>query len=116
MDSLSDAPILSTLDADSSYCQVEIAKGDRAKLTFASYQGLFQLICMPLRLKSALGPLQRAKDVILSTFHWKFTKVYLHDVVTFSKSSEAHIKRVKHVLTLLGDAGVIIKLKKGEFF
>lgn len=55
-------------------------------------------------------------DVILSTVHWQFALVYLAAIEIFSKSPEAYIKHVRHVLTLLHDTGDTNKLKNWEFF
>ena len=41
---------------------------------------------------------------------------YIDDVVIFSKTEEEHFAQVDHVLTLLEEAGVKLKLKKCFFF
>jgi RNase H-like domain found in reverse transcriptase/Reverse transcriptase (RNA-dependent DNA polymerase) len=47
---------------------------------------------------------------------WKTCLVYLDDVIVFSGSRSAHLARVAEVLTLLGNAGLSLKLKKCRFF
>jgi Reverse transcriptase (RNA-dependent DNA polymerase) len=47
---------------------------------------------------------------------WKTCLVYLDDVIVFSGSRSAHLAHVAEVLTLLGNAGLSLKLKKCHFF
>lgn len=50
-------------------------------------------------------------DVILSPVEWKFAPVYLDNIVEFSRSPLDHIIHVKHVLSLLREARVTLKLR-----
>jgi Reverse transcriptase (RNA-dependent DNA polymerase) len=54
---------------------------------------------------------QRAIDIILSGVRWKTCLVYLDDVIVFSKSKKDHLAHVAEALNLLGNAGLLIKLK-----
>lgn len=67
---------------------------------------------MQFGLENAPGTFQHALRVILATVHNLVGLEYLDDISIFSKSLEDHIKYEKHILTLLGDAGITIKLKK----
>lgn len=116
IDSLGEATVFSTLDANGSYWQIEIEKSDRDKTAFTSPHGLYRFIRMPFGLRNAPGTFQRTMDVILSTVKWQFALVYLDDIVVFSRTPVEHIDHVRHVLTLLHDDGVILKLKKCRFF
>ena len=42
--------------------------------------------------------------------------VYLDDVIVFSNSKKDHLAHVAEALTLLGNAGLSLKLKKCHFF
>lgn len=75
-----------------------------------------KFICSPLGLKNVPGTFQGAIDVNLSTVQQHFTLVYFENSVMYSKTLEAHITLVKHVLGLLCDADATIKLKQGQFF
>lgn len=66
--------------------------------------------------KHASCTCQRATEVMLPTVHWQLEFVYLEDIEIFLESPEAHIEQVVHVLTLIWNAGVIIKLRKRELF
>lgn len=70
---------------------------------------------MQLGLKNALSTFQRAVDIILPTVEWKFARVYLDDIVIFSRSVEENLEHMKTVLELSSRAGVSLWLKKYFF-
>ena len=116
IDSLGEATVFTTLDANSGYWQVEIAPEDRDKTTFTCHEGLYRVIRMPFGLKNAPATFQRAIDIILSRVKWQYALVYLDDVIIYSKTVEEHFRHVRTVLTLLQSAGISLKLKKCAFF
>lgn len=63
-------------------------------------------------LKNAPGTFQRAMFVILSTVKLQVVLIYLDNIVDLLKFTEAKLRQVRHVLTLLHDAGHTIELKK----
>lgn len=95
--------------------QIDVAKEDRKKPTFASHHGLFQLIHISVGLKNASDQFQHPMDVILFTVLWQLVLEFLDDIVIPLMSPEAIIKQLRHVL-LLYDSGITIKLKQFEFF
>lgn len=108
--------ILSTVDGNSGYWKVEIAKRNIEKIEFVSHHGLLKLIGILFGLKNASGTVQHAMDIILLVVHWQFALVYLNDTVMFLKKLEAHIKHVRHVLKLLCDANVTVELEENKSF
>ena len=116
IDSLGEARLFTTLDALWGYWQVPIAERDRDKTTFTTHMGTFRYRRMQFALRNAPATFQRALDVILSGVRWKTCLVYIDDVVIFSNTQEEHFKHVDHVLGLLKEAGVKLKLKKCFFF
>ena len=116
IESLREARLFTTLDALWGYWQVPIAERDRDKTTFTNHMGTFRYKRMPFGLRNAPATFQRALDIILSGVRWKTCLMYKDDVVIFSKTEEEHFTQVNHVLTLLEEAGVKLKLKKCFFF
>ena len=116
LDSLGDATIFTTLDANSGYWQVPVAHEDRDKTTFTTFMGTFRHKRMPFGLRNAPATFQRALDMILSGVRWQTCLVYIDDVIIFSRNVEDHLHHVDEVLTLLRRAGVSLKLKKCDFF
>ena len=89
---------------------------DRDKTTFTSHYGIYRFLRLPFGLRNAPATFQRAIDIILSGVKWKTCLVYLDDVIVFSKSRQDHLSHVAEALTLLGNAGLSLKLKKCHFF
>lgn len=71
---------------------------------------------MPFGHKNAPEMFQRTMDVISSSIKWKPAPLYLDNIVVFPKTPLKHFEHVRSVLTVLEEAGVILKLKKCEFF
>ena len=116
IDSLGDAVIFTTLDANAGYWQIPVAPEDRDKTTFTCHKGTFRYLRMPFGLRNAPATFQRALDIILSGVRWQTCLIYLDDVIVFSRSTEQHVRDVDHVLSLLRAAGVTLKLKKCFWF
>lgn len=116
IDSLGDATVLSTLDANSGYWLIEIENGDRDKTAFTSHYALYLLVCMPFGLKNAIVTFQRAMDVVLASMKWQLALVYLDEIIAFLRTPKEHIVHVRRTLQLLYEAGVNVKLKKCKFF
>jgi Reverse transcriptase (RNA-dependent DNA polymerase) len=116
IDSLGDALVFTTLDCNSGYWKIPVHPGDRDKTTFTSHYGIYRFLRLPFGLRNAPATFQRAIDIILSGIKWKTCLVYLGDFIVFSGSRSAHLAHVAEVLTLLGNAGLSLKLKKCHFF
>ena len=115
IDSLGEARLFKTLDALCGYWRVSIAERHRDKTTFTNHMGTFRYKQMPFGLRNATATFQRALDIIFSGVRWKNCLLYIENVVIFSKTEEEHFAQVSHVLTLLEEAGVRLKLKKCFF-
>ena len=119
LDSLGDAAVFTTLDCNSGYWQVPIAPKDRDKTTFKTHLGTYRHLRMPFGLRNAPVTFQRALDTILSGVRWQTCLIYLDDMIIFFKDIKdikSHLGHVDEILTLLGQAGSTLKLKKCEFF
>ena len=67
-------------------------------------------------LRNAPETFQRDLDIIMSAVRWKTCLVYIYDVAIFSNTEEEQFEEVSHVLIILEEAGVKLKLKKCSFF
>lgn len=95
INSLGDDAVLSTLDAHSSYWEVEIEETYSDKTAFASHHGLYRFVRMSFGLKNVSGAFRRAMDVIPSPVKWQFALVYLDNNFVFSCLPRDHITHVK---------------------
>ena len=116
VDSLGEANIFTTLDCNSGYWQIPVAKKDREKTAFVCHAGLYEYLRMPFGLTNAPATFQRTLDIVLSTFKWKTCLVYLDEVIIFSKNMEDHLLHVEQTLKALHAVGVTLKLEKCELF
>lgn len=108
--------ILSTLDTNSWYWQIEIEDSNKNKTTYTWHRGLYRFIRMTFELCNAPGPFQRTMDVIPSSVKWHCALVYFDDIVIIDKTPEQHISHVRNILPLLNSAGAILKLMKCSSF
>lgn len=110
IDSLGDATVFFTLDANWVYLQLPIAPADQDKTTFTSHVGIYRYTRLPFGFRNAQAAFQKALDIILSGVKWRYCLVYLDDIIVVSKSHQGHLGHLDSILSLLRDAGVTLKL------
>ena len=115
IDSLGEATIFSTLDANWGYWQIPVAAADRDKATFTSHAGTYRFKRMPFGLMNAPATFQRTLDILLNRYAWRTCLVYLDDIIIFSKDFDTHIKDVDKILGTLRRSGISLKLRKCEW-
>ncbi|KAF4648393.1 hypothetical protein FOL46_003008, partial [Perkinsus olseni] len=113
---LGGARVFSTLDLRSGYWQIPVRPEDQRKTAFCPGPGfpLYEWVRMPFGLASAPATFQRLMDLILG--HLPFVRVYLDDVLIFSRSAEEHLEHLRIVFDLLRAAGMTIAAEKCELF
>jgi len=116
LDSFGDAMVFSTHHWNTGSRQIPVAAEDRDKTTFTSHMGLFGFLGLPFGLVNAPASCQRALDIILSGLRWQTCLVYLNDLIVFSWTVDDHIRHLREVLLLLGNAGVSLKPSKWHLF
>jgi Reverse transcriptase (RNA-dependent DNA polymerase) len=116
IDSLGDAAVFNTLDCNSGYWKIPVHPEDRDKTTSTSQYGIYRFLRLPFELRNTPATSQSYIDIILSGVKLKTCLVYLDDVIVFSKSKKDHIAHVAEALTLMGNAGLSLKLKQCHFF
>lgn len=112
---LFEAKLFSTLNCKSGYFQILINEQDRDETAFVSHHGLYRLSRISFELTNSPDMFQRAIDTVLSSFRWKFSFVYLDDIIVFSKNIEEHMARLIAVLTVLRDLGLTRNLRRFFF-
>ncbi|KAF4713680.1 hypothetical protein FOZ63_015799, partial [Perkinsus olseni] len=111
---LSHAKVFSTLDLRSGYWQLPVRPEDQHKTAFCPGPGfpLYEWCRMPFGLASAPATFQRLMDMVLG--HLPFVRVYLDDVLVFSRSHEEHLRHLEEVFRLLEEANLTIAGDKCE--
>lgn len=116
IESVDDAVVFTTVNANHGYWQCEVEEIDRDKATFTSNMGLYRYVRMPFGLMNAPDTLQIALNIILSRVEWKFALVYLDDVIIYSRSVREHFGHLESVLKLLRLAGITLSLEQCFYF
>jgi hypothetical protein len=101
LEALEGATIFSVLDLEAGYHQVRVRECDRYKTTFSTRTGSFQWLRMPFGLINAPFTFQKIMNTILSPHLHKFVKVYLDDIMIYSKSWKEHLEHLDCILGIL---------------
>ena len=83
--------MFTTIECNSGYWQIPVAKQDLDKTTSTSQFGTYRFKRMLFGLKNAPATFQRAIDIILAGVKWQHCLVYLDDVIVFLQSMESHL-------------------------
>ena len=99
LEDLQGATIFSKLDLRSGYHQVRVAETDVFKTAFTTHMGSFEWRVLPMGLTNAPATFQRLMNAVLGSGPFlKFCRIYLDDIIIFSKSVEEHEQHVQAVL------------------
>ena len=111
------ATIFTSLDLQSGYWQVELTEVSwpLTALTIGPLE-FYECVHMPFGLTNAPATFQCLMESCLEEMHLKWCKIYLDDIIVFSKTPEEHIQRLRGVFVNLSAAGLQLKLSKCEFF
>lgn len=115
IDSLHEATIFSTLDANLGYWQIEIDPTEHEKIMFRSHHGVSQFTRFQLVPRYAPATFQRAIDVKLSSVKWKLSPVYLDDPVIFLKIVGDEMSHFRQAVTPLRGSARNFRLEKRSF-
>ncbi|KAF4650792.1 hypothetical protein FOL46_000725 [Perkinsus olseni] len=109
---LAGATIFSTPDLRSGYWQLKVRPSDRHKTAFRLGRGfpLYEWNRMPFGSSSAPVSFQRLMDYVVGEFD--FVRVYLDDILVFSRTPEEYVKHLRLVFKALFDAGLTLSGEK----
>jgi hypothetical protein len=102
-------------DLTSSFQQLVVHIDSRGFLVFQTYKGgkTYRYIRIPFGIKMATSFFQWVMQKLLGDF--EFVRVYVDDIIVFSKTASQHIIHVKLVLERLRGAGFRFNTKKCAF-
>lgn len=98
IDALERARYFSSLDLESGYHQIKVDEKDILKTAFITIEGSYEWIRMPFGLVYASFTFQRVMNMVLNKYLYKFTIVYLDDILIFSKIFAEHMVHLKKSL------------------
>ena len=109
---LDQAKIFSKLDFKSGYYQVPLRACDREKTAFRFENNLYHFRVMPFGLSTAAQTFTRLGNML---FQLPFVKIYIDDVIIFSKNINEHVGHLRQVFEILKSAKLTLNRKKCEF-
>lgn len=115
LDGLGEAKVFSTLDLDSGYYQVNLAKSSRPFTAFTTKRGHFHLKRMPMGLKTSPACFSRVMQIALGDLVGKACYIYLDDIIVFGKDIAEHNANLRMVLLRLREVGMKVKPSKCDF-
>ncbi len=104
----------SQIDLNQGFYQISMKKEDVPKTSFVVPSGQYEFLVMPFGLKNSPRSFQRAMVKILGDL--TYVKVFLDDILVFSKTKEEHLSHLEIVMTRLKIHGSTINREKSHFF
>lgn len=102
-----------TLDLFSGYWQMKLEERCKQKTSFVCRQGTFQFEVMSFGLMNAPSTFQRMMNSLMN--HLNFVRVYLDNLMIFSKTMSDHLENLGRVIELIPPNGLKLKISKCEF-
>ena len=115
LDALSGTQFFTTLDLKSGYWQIQLHPSAREKTAFVTHNGLYEFLVMPFALTNSGASFQRLMGHILRGLEYRFSLIYIDDIIIFSKSVEENLAHLEEVFRRLREANVKLNPKKCSF-
>ena len=116
MDSLAGKKYFCTLDMNSGYWQIPVAKEYKEKTAFITRYGLYHFTRMPFGLSNSPATFQRAMHLVLSGLIWDIVIVYLDDINVMGSTFEETLENLDTVLQRFEKYGLKLKPPKCQLF
>lgn len=114
-DSIGDASVFTVMDLKAGFHQIPVCEGDIPKTAFATPMGTYEYVKMPFGLKGAPATFQRVMDQVLGADLRTFTRVYLDDLLIYSRTVQEHYIHLECVFLALRRAGLKANPAKCNF-
>ena len=111
-DEMQGAAYFSSFDAVDGFWQVPMAEKDIEKTAFTTQMGAYEWLVMPQGLQNSPAQYQRRMQRALG--HLPFVRIFIDDVIIFSKTVEEHYANVKRFLETCKEKGVYLKASKAQ--
>jgi transposase InsO family protein len=113
-DAMAGAKVFSTVDLRSGYWQLEMDPESIPKTAFIVPSGLYEFLRMPFGLTNAPATFQKAMNKVLAGLG-NIARVFIDDIVIWSKTPNEHAKHLELVFNRLREAGLQLKASKCHF-
>lgn len=113
LQNLKGAEIFSQLDLDKGFYQIPIAEQDTHKTAFVLPFGHFEYLRLPFGMANSPRSFQRSMNTLFEGL--PYVKVFVDDILIYSKKKEEHIEHVETTLNRIISAGGKINFDKSKF-
>lgn len=113
IDQVGSAKFVSKFDLLKGYWQVPLSARAQEVSAFVTPSGLYSYRVMPFGLRNAPATFQRLMNRVVSGLEG--CSVYLDDLVIYSDTWHAHLKRIRALFDRLSEARLTVNLAKCEF-
>ncbi|KAK3287773.1 hypothetical protein CYMTET_4727 [Cymbomonas tetramitiformis] len=111
-DKMQGAAFFSSFDAVDGFWHVPMAEEDVEKTAFTTQMGAYEWSVMPQGLQNSPSQYQRRMQRALG--HLPFVRIFIDDVVVFSRTVEEHYDHVRQFLDTCREKGVYLKASKAQ--
>src|SRR6266852_9363731 len=113
---LKHSKVLSKMDVQWGYNNIQIREGDKWKAAFHTKRGLFEPTVMFFRLTNSLATFQAfMNEIFKDLIQEEVMKVYMDDILVFMDTVEEHREVNRRVLQILQENKLYLKAAKCEF-
>ena len=109
---LGGAKYFSTFDLASGYYQFKMRECDIEKTAFATPEGLYEFVRMPMGLSNAPATFQRAMTNIFANMVYHDVMVFIDDILVYSKTWKEHMEKLEEVLRRMKENNLQAKVAK----
>ncbi|XP_069973541.1 uncharacterized protein [Penaeus vannamei] len=113
IDAIGESKFITVIDLLKGYYQVPLSPEAKQITAFVTPNGLYNYCVLPFGLKNAPSSFQWLTGSIIRDL--KGVKVYIDDLVVYSRNWEDHVATLRSLFERLQDAGLIVNLVKSEF-
>ena len=107
--------LFSTLDLASGFWQVPMDPKTKHKTAFVTRDGVYEINRLPFGLKNTPMAFSMLMNEVLHGINWKFTLVYIDDIIVYSQSFQQHLHHLTEVFDRLADASLKLQPPKCLF-
>ena len=112
---LEGAAYFTSLDLASGYYQFDMRRSDIEKTAFATPEGLYEFIRMPMGLSNAPATFQRAMNRIFGGLINRGVMVFIDDILVYSRTWKEHMSLLREVFARMRRNNLQAKTSKCSF-
>ena len=112
---LEGAAYFSSLDLASGYYQFSMRRSDIEETAFATPEGLYEFVRMPMGLSNAPATFQRAMNNIFAGLINRGVMIFIDDILVYSKTWKEHLALLREVFRRMEENHLQAKISKCSF-